>query len=146
MDWAIALITSLAFFRVADLVCGAASPTATKPGDLEPKPPHARQTKRVWVFASHKLVAIVAFLCYNECIELMVVPMKVNVFPLSEEICILLEPHRQQDFLRWCRNNDIKPPREWYADYETGLSLGCFSPPSHLREKLICWAEREKNK
>jgi len=69
----------------------------------------------------------------------MVDPMKVNFFPPSE-VCILLEPHRQQDFLRWCRNNEIKPPREWYPEYEPGLSLGAFSPPAALQEKLIAWA------
>lgn len=72
--------------------------------------------------------------------------MKVSVFSDASEVCILLETHRQQDFLRWCRNNDIVPPREWYKDYEPGLSLGYFAPPPHLAEKLVRWSEIEKNK
>jgi hypothetical protein len=75
--------------------------------------------------------------------------MKVNVYEKQKsgiEVCVLLEPQRQQDFLRWLRNNDVKPPREWYANYDGELSLGFFLAPQHVVEQLQKWAELEKHK
>lgn len=72
--------------------------------------------------------------------------MKVDIFDRTKngfQICILLEPERIQDFLRWLRNNDVKPPSQWYPNYDGHLSLGSFFAPEKIAEKLKLWSELE---